>query len=126
MAAKATVHLASVDGLRSLPVDSSFFTGYKQTAVKPNEVLVTIEIPFTMEVSECMGVEKRILFFLQNEFFTSYKQSRRREDDIAIVNAGFRVVLEPQHTVKEIALCYGGMSYKTLSAPKTEESLVGR
>lgn len=55
MAAGAVVHLASVDGQRSLPVDSNFFTGYKQTAIRANEVLVSIEIPFTAEVSlPCM------------------------------------------------------------------------
>ena len=51
MAAGAVVHLASVDGQRSLPVDTKFFTGYKQTAIKPNEVLVSIVIPFTADVS---------------------------------------------------------------------------
>ncbi len=58
-----------------------------------------------------------------------YKQARRREDDIAIVNAGFRVLFEPhlpQYIVKEISLCYGGMSYITVSASKTEKSLLGR
>jgi xanthine dehydrogenase/oxidase len=64
---------------------------------------------------------------MQNEYFLSYKQSRRREDDIAIVNAGFRVLLEPQRNkVKEISLCYGGMHYKTVSASKTEGHLKGR
>lgn len=58
MAAKAIVHLVSVDGFRSLPVDSSFFTGYKKTALKPNEVLVTIEIPFTVEVKRPVSGRK--------------------------------------------------------------------
>ena len=52
MAAGAVAHLASVNGRRSLPVDANFFTGYKQTAIRPNEVLVSIEIPFTAEVSQ--------------------------------------------------------------------------
>lgn len=51
MAAKAVVNLASVDGQRSLPINAAFFTGYRQTALKSNEVLVSIEIPFTTEVS---------------------------------------------------------------------------
>ena len=52
MAAGAVANLASVDGQRSLPVDANFFTGYKQTAIRPNEVLVSVEIPFTAEVSQ--------------------------------------------------------------------------
>ena len=54
MAAGAVAHLASVDGRRSLPVDAKFFTGYKQTAIRPNEVLVSIEIPFSAEVDWCV------------------------------------------------------------------------
>lgn len=50
MAAKAVVNLSSLDGNRSVPVDTLFFTGYKKTALKPNEILVSIEIPFTSKV----------------------------------------------------------------------------
>ena len=66
---------------------------------------------------------------IQNEYFMGYKQARRREDDIAIVNAGFRLLLEnetSQPMVKELALCYGGMSFITVSAFKTEQNLLGR
>ena len=33
-------------------------------------------------------------FHSQHEYFFGYKQARRREDDIAIVNAGLKVHLE--------------------------------
>ena len=59
----------------------------------------------------------------------SYKQSRRRQDDIAIVNAGMRVLLEPSSphcTVRECSLCYGGMNYMTVMAKKTQQALVGK
>ncbi len=59
----------------------------------------------------------------------SYKQARRREDDIAIVNAGFRLLLDHQAgqpTIKDLALCYGGMSYITVAATKTRKGLLGR
>jgi len=58
-----------------------------------------------------------------------YKQARRREDDIAIVNAGFRVKIDSdrnESTVTEISLCYGGMSYVTVRASNTEQKLLGR
>ena len=65
----------------------------------------------------------------------SYKQSRRREDDLAIVNAGLRVVMVPGEkeegegegwTVGDCGLAYGGMSYVTVMATKTQQALIGR
>ena len=58
-----------------------------------------------------------------------YKQARRKDDDIAIVNAGFRLLLDDeasQPTIKKLSLCYGGMSYLTVAASKTEQCLLGR
>jgi len=58
-----------------------------------------------------------------------YKQSLRRDDDIAIVNAGMRVVLQPEETkwkVKEINLVYGGMAAVTKVATHTQATVIGR
>ena len=60
----------------------------------------------------------------------AFKQARRREDDIAIVNACFKVVLaESEHDRKQIVqtcrLVYGGCAAVTKSAAKTEQELVG-
>ena len=58
-----------------------------------------------------------------------YKQSRRRDDDIAIVNAGFRVHLKEnthQWKIRNCSLCYGGMSITAKFASQTEELLKGR
>ena len=63
----------------------------------------------------------------------SYKQSRRREDDLAIVNAGLRVLMIPtgekdegHWRVGDCSLVYGGMSFKTVMASKTQQALIGR
>ena len=60
----------------------------------------------------------------------SYKQSLRRDDDIAIVNAGMRVLLQPEETtkwkVKEINLVYGGVAPVTKVATQTQAGLIGR
>ena len=67
----------------------------------------------------------------------SYKQSRRREDDLAIVNAGLRVLMIPAMeevvnesdggwTIGECNLVYGGMNYKTVMAIETQQKLIGR
>ena len=78
------------------------------------------------QILEC---SKASLLLLQNEYVFSYKQARRREDDIAIVNAGMRVLLEPSSPhwlVRECAISYGGMSYITVAAKKTQQALLGK
>ena len=62
----------------------------------------------------------------------SYKQSKRREDDLAIVNAGLRVVIEDFSDCKgrwrigDCTLVYGGMSKTTVMAFDTQQALIGR
>ena len=68
---------------------------------------------------------------MQNEYVLSYKQSRRREDDLAIVNAGLRVAVEKIDgtegwKISDCTLVYGGMSKTTVVASKTQKSLIGR
>ena len=58
-----------------------------------------------------------------------YKQSLRRDDDIAVVNAGMRVVLKPEETkwkVKEINIVYGGVAAVTKVATRTQAAVIGR
>ena len=40
-----------LDTQRVLQIDEAFFNGYRKNIVNPNEVLVSIQIPFTTEVS---------------------------------------------------------------------------
>lgn len=59
---------------------------------------------------------------LQNEYLFAYKQSRRREDDIAIVNAGMRVQLQEESGKWQVASCtlaYGGVAPVTKMAKHT-------
>lgn len=85
--------------------------GYRTTVLKPDEVLQAIHIPFSKE----------------NQYFEAYKQARRREDDIAIVNAAVNVTFQPNSTiVSKISFGFGGMSFKTVNAPKTEEFMIGK
>lgn len=50
MTLKLTCFLS--DGSRVVPMDDGFFTGYRRTVVKPQEVLVSIQIPFSKKVSD--------------------------------------------------------------------------
>ncbi|KAJ3642697.1 hypothetical protein Zmor_025458 [Zophobas morio] len=52
----------------------------------------------------------------------AYKQAKRREDDIAIVNAAVNVNFEPKtDIISDINVAFGGMSYKTVTSPKTRQ-----
>ena len=65
-------------------------------------------------------------FVLQNEFFAGYKQAHRRDDDIAIVNAGMKVVLNENNIVQLAAFAFGGMAPITTMALKTMKGIIGR
>ena len=56
----------------------------------------------------------------------SFKQSRRRKDDIAIVNSCFFVHLSDDLIVEDCRLAYGGMKKKTITATNTQSKLKGR
>jgi xanthine dehydrogenase/oxidase len=64
------------------------------------------------------------------EFVQAYKQARRRDDDIAIVNACFRVHLtqspEGIPTVAEASFAFGGLGPVTLAARQTDAVILGR
>eukprot|EP01025_Chloroclados_australasicus_P046435 TRINITY_DN5123_c0_g1_i6.p1 TRINITY_DN5123_c0_g1~~TRINITY_DN5123_c0_g1_i6.p1 ORF type:complete len:1400 (-),score=162.31 TRINITY_DN5123_c0_g1_i6:601-4416(-) len=91
-----------------------FFLGYRKVDLKEDEVLVEVQVPFTQE----------------NEFVMEYKQAHRREDDIAIVNAGMKVVfkeLDSQTpTVEQAFISYGGVAPKTISTTNLEAALQGK
>ena len=54
-----------------------FFQGYRKVDLQRAEVLVRVAIPFTRP----------------HEYVREFKQAHRRDDDIAIVNAGMRVLM---------------------------------
>ncbi|KAJ8291157.1 hypothetical protein GJAV_G00022040 [Gymnothorax javanicus] len=111
MAAGCRLTLQSKGGKRILQMDDSFFPGYRKTAMKPDEILVSVEIPYTKK----------------GQYFCAFKQSQRREDDIAIVTCGMNVIFEEDSsTVKGLRLGYGGMAPTTVLAKNTSNRLIGR
>ncbi|XP_019642816.1 PREDICTED: xanthine dehydrogenase/oxidase-like [Branchiostoma belcheri] len=111
LSAGCTVTVASHQGgSRVVRMDHDFFPGYRRTAVAPEEVMVSLDVPFTKE----------------NEYFLAYKQARRRDDDIAIVNAAFRVRFEEgTNVIRDIGLSFGGMAPTTVMARNTANRLTG-
>ena len=71
----------------TIPIDATFFTGYRRNVIASHQVLLTLKVPFTK----------------RDEFFTSFKQARRREDDIAIVNAAFFFNISPGQYFESIS-----------------------
>lgn len=57
----------------------------------------------------------------------AYKQSKRKEDDIAIVNSAFYVEFEEKSTkIKQFRAAFGGMGPTTRLAVKTNPTLAGQ
>ncbi|XP_042789247.1 xanthine dehydrogenase/oxidase-like isoform X2 [Panthera leo] len=104
MASGAKLTIVSTGTRRTVRMDHTFFPAYRKTLLAPEEILLSIEIPYSRE----------------GEYFSAFKQASRREDDIAKVTSGMRVLFNPETAqVKELALCYGGMHDRTVSALKT-------
>ncbi|CAK9809030.1 Xanthine dehydrogenase [Anthophora quadrimaculata] len=112
MAALVKLNVSSLkNGNRLVVMDHTFFKGYRQNVVSPEEILLSIQIPFT---------EK-------NQYFVAYKQARRRDDDIAIVNMALNVFFKPETNIVDKAyLAFGGMAPTTVLARKTCETIIGR
>ncbi|CAG8554989.1 8697_t:CDS:10 [Dentiscutata erythropus] len=94
---------------RVIPSES-FWTGYRQNCCEETEILEKIFIPCSR----------------QGQYNRAYKQAKRRDDDIAIVNAGLSVLLDDNNQVKEAAFAFGGMSWVTVRAPESERFVLGK
>ena len=108
IALDATVTLTTSAGSRTLPVEE-FITGYRKTALTPGEVIATIRIPLLTD----------------GQRFTTYKLSKRFDQDISTVIAAFRLTLDGER-VHEIRAAYGGMAARAARAKNLEMLLAGR
>ncbi|KAK8905125.1 hypothetical protein QC760_006322 [Botrytis cinerea] len=112
MAAGAVLTIQSKSqGIKALPM-SDFFVSYRNTKLPIDAVIVDVRVPFPPPN--------------EKEITKAYKQAKRKDDDIAIVTAAFRVRLEKDGTVSEVSLVYGGMAPTTIIAPKTMKCLLGK
>lgn len=102
-------HTLEHDGIE-IPM-TSFFKSYRTTALPPNAIISSIRVPIARE---------------KGEFIRAYKQAKRKDDDIAIVNAALRVSLDYDNIVESTNLVYGGMAPTTVQAQNTMEYLVGK
>uniref|UniRef100_A0A0N5B9E6 xanthine dehydrogenase n=1 Tax=Strongyloides papillosus TaxID=174720 RepID=A0A0N5B9E6_STREA len=112
--------ISSKNGKRTITIDENFFTGYRKTLIKSDEIVTGIWIPFSKT----------------NQYFQAFKQAQRREDDIAIVTSAFSVIINhssndnsskiKNHTIDDIKIAFGGMAPVTKLATKTMAILNGK
>ena len=110
VATDATLVAKSLDETTEIPM-SSFFKAYRVTALPPDAIIASIRIPVFKE---------------KGEYLRAYKQAKRKDDDIAIVNSAIRVKLDDENVVDNCSMVYGGMAPITISAKKAVEYLTGK
>jgi len=99
--------------------------GYKKTALAPTEVLRAVRFAFPGALPPKRGAPAAGML----EFSHAQKQTRRKEDDIAVVNGAFFLRVEhvgEQYFVRHARAAFGSMSFVTVAAKRTEEMLIGR
>lgn len=111
-AAAIELEVASADGgKRKVKMGQGFFTGYRRNIIKDSEILVSLFIPTTSK----------------NQHFLAFKQAKRRDDDIAIVNGAFNVNFENEsNIINDIQFAFGGMAPITILAPQTSAAVKGK
>ncbi|MDP2345776.1 MAG: xanthine dehydrogenase molybdopterin binding subunit [Deltaproteobacteria bacterium] len=109
LALGAALELSSARGVRTVPI-AGFFTGYRKTLLADDEVLTRIFVP-----RPAPGAR-----------FRTFKVSKRRELDIAIVSAAFHLERDPRGTVTRATLAFGGVAATPALATKAAALLVGR
>nr|P08793.1 RecName: Full=Xanthine dehydrogenase; Short=XD [Calliphora vicina] len=94
---------------REVCMASGFFTGYRKNVIEPTEILVGLYFPKTLE----------------HQYVVAFKQAKRRDDDIAIVNAAINVFIDPRSiTVDKVYMAFGGMAPTTVLATRTADIMV--
>ena len=93
------------------------FKAYRRTELTAEDLIVSIFLPFTRA----------------HEHVFAYKQARRREDDITLVGAAYRVALVPEVAasasmwkVESFSAAFAGMAPITVQSPSAVAALLGK
>jgi xanthine dehydrogenase small subunit len=108
LALDAQVNLASGEGRRRVPL-SEFFPGYRQTAMRPGELIVSVSIPKP---------------YPQHAAF--FKVAKRALDDISTVAAAYAVTFDAAGRVAHCRVAYGGVAATPVRVQTAEDAMVGR
>ncbi|KAM1168456.1 hypothetical protein ACFX19_030888 [Malus domestica] len=112
MASRAKFQIIDSKGNIRTMLAENFFLGYRKVDLASGEILLSVFLPWTRSF----------------EYVKEYKQAHRRDDDIAIVNAGIRVHLEDRGgwVVSDACIVYGGVAPVSLAATRTKDFLIGK
>lgn len=108
IALNARIVLRSATDTRELPLED-FFIEYRKQDKKPGEFIEKIIVPDRAP----------------NTLFKTYKVSKRFDQDISAVCAGFMLKMQGRE-IKDARIVYGGMAGTPKRAAKTESFLKGR
>jgi len=108
LALDAIVHVAGRSGRRAIPL-ASFFLAYRKTALRPGELLVSIEIPKPLPQS--------VRF---------YKIAKRRLDDISTVAVAMAMDLDAGGRVRHARFALGGVAATPLRITGAENLVVNQ
>jgi xanthine dehydrogenase small subunit len=103
----AEVELARVGTRRRVPIND-FYTGYKSTVAKPDELITRVFIPLLGD----------------GEVIKLYKASKRKDMDISTVSAAFWLRLVGSR-IDDVRIAYGGVGPRILRMPLLEAHLRG-
>lgn len=104
LALDGVVHVAGPSERRAIPL-ANFFTGYRETAARHDEIILAIEIPKPLP-----------------QFVRFYKIAKRRLDDISTVAAGMAIDLDGGR-VRRARFAFGGVAATPLRVIDAEESV---
>lgn len=107
LALDACVVLAGARSRRNVPL-TAFFTGYRQSALEPGELILAIEIPKPLP-----------------SYARFYKVAKRRMDDISTLAAGFSVDLDRGGRVIRARFAFGGVAATPVRVYAAEEAILG-
>lgn len=108
LALDATVHVAGPHGRRAVAL-SSFFLGYRQTALEAQDVITAIEVP--KPYPDLLGF---------------YKIAKRRLDDISTVAAAMALDLDASRRIVRARFAFGGVAATPVRILEAENASIGQ
>lgn len=109
MALGARLRLRCLGGSRTIEL-AEFYTGYRQTRLKPGEYIAAIEIPVLPQAQTWLRF---------------YKLSKRFDQDISTLSAGIHLSVNAAGRYSDVRLAFGGMAATPRRATHAERALEG-
>jgi len=109
LALDASLVLASAAGGEREVLMADYFTGYRQSVKRPDELIKTIRIPLPLAPVSAF-----------------HKIAKRRFDDISSVAVAYALTLDDDGRVASVRIGLGGVAATPVRATAAEEALTGR